>query len=98
MHPRARLARAPIVRSMRSMSGLPCSAALESVSLVVAFDEHTPLHLVIESHPDIIVKGGDYDVESTVGAAEVLAWGGTFKAIPIVEGRSTSALVQKIRG
>jgi rfaE bifunctional protein nucleotidyltransferase chain/domain len=73
-------------------------AALESVSAAVDFDEHTPLRLIIESHPDIIVKGGDYDVATTVGAAEVLAWGGSFRAIALVEGRSTSALVQKIRG
>jgi rfaE bifunctional protein nucleotidyltransferase chain/domain len=73
-------------------------AALESVTVVVAFDEETPLQLVFQCHPDIIVKGGDYDVTTTVGAAEVLAWGGHFKAIPLLAGRSTSALVQKIRG
>ena len=72
-------------------------AALESVSLVVPFDEDTPLALVLECHPDIIVKGGDYSVETTVGATEVLAWGGRFEAIPLVAGRSTSALIEKIR-
>jgi bifunctional ADP-heptose synthase (sugar kinase/adenylyltransferase) len=44
-----------------------------------------------------MVKGGDYDVQTTVGAAEVLAWGGRFEAIPLLEGRSTSALLKKIR-
>jgi D-glycero-beta-D-manno-heptose 1-phosphate adenylyltransferase len=72
-------------------------AALESVTAVVAFDEQTPLQLVLQCHPDIIVKGGDYDVATTVGAAEVLAWGGRFEAIPLFAGRSTSALVQRIR-
>ena len=72
-------------------------AALESVSLVVAFMEETPLQLVLQCHPDVIVKGGDYDVETTVGAAEVLGWGGHFESVPLLAGRSTSALLEKIR-
>jgi rfaE bifunctional protein nucleotidyltransferase chain/domain len=72
-------------------------AALESVNLVVAFDEDTPLALVMTCHPDIIVKGGDYSAATTVGAAEVIAWGGRFEAIPIVDERSTTALVARIR-
>jgi rfaE bifunctional protein nucleotidyltransferase chain/domain len=72
-------------------------AALESVSLVVPFDEDTPLALVLECHPDVIVKGGDYSVATTVGAAEVIGWGGRFEAIPVVPGRSTSELLEKIR-
>jgi D-glycero-beta-D-manno-heptose 1-phosphate adenylyltransferase len=72
-------------------------AALESVTLVVAFEEETPLDLVLQCHPDIIVKGGDYDAATTVGAAEVIAWGGRFEAIPLLAGRSTSALLTKIR-
>ena len=73
-------------------------AALESVTLVVGFEEETPLDLVLQCHPDIIVKGGDYDAATTVGAAEVIAWGGRFEAIPLLAGRSTSALLTKIRG
>jgi D-glycero-beta-D-manno-heptose 1-phosphate adenylyltransferase len=72
-------------------------AALESVSLVVTFAEETPLQLVLQCHPDIIVKGGDYDAATTVGAAEVIGWGGRFEAIPLLTGRSTSALLEKIR-
>ena len=72
-------------------------AALESVSLVLPFDEDTPLALVLACHPDVIVKGGDYSVETTVGAAEVIGWGGRFVAIPVVPGRSTSALLRRIR-
>ena len=72
-------------------------AALESVSLVAPFDEDTPLALVLECHPDIIVKGGDYSSATTVGAAEVIAWGGRFESIPFVAGRSTSALLERIR-
>jgi rfaE bifunctional protein nucleotidyltransferase chain/domain len=72
-------------------------AALEAVSLVVAFDEDTPLALVLACHPDIIVKGGDYSAATTVGAAEVIAWGGRFEAIPVVPDCSTSALLARIR-
>jgi rfaE bifunctional protein nucleotidyltransferase chain/domain len=72
-------------------------AALESVSLVVPFDEDTPLALVLECRPDVIVKGGDYTVETTVGASEVIAWGGRFEAIPFLPERSTSALLKRIR-
>jgi rfaE bifunctional protein nucleotidyltransferase chain/domain len=73
-------------------------AALESVSLVVPFDEDTPLALVLACHPDVIVKGGDYDAATTVGAAEVLGWGGRFESIPLLTGRSTTELVARIRG
>jgi rfaE bifunctional protein nucleotidyltransferase chain/domain len=72
-------------------------AALESVSLVVPFDEETPLALVLACHPDIIVKGGDYSVETTVGAAEVIGWGGRFEAIPLVTGCSTTQLISRLR-
>lgn len=72
-------------------------AALESVSLVIPFDEVTPVALVLACHPDIIVKGGDYSAETTVGAAEVIAWGGRFEAIPVVDGCSTSGLLAMIR-
>ena len=72
-------------------------AALQSVSMVVPFEEETPLQLVLQCHPDIIVKGGDYTVSTTVGAAEVMGWGGRFEAIPLLPGRSTTALLKKIR-
>jgi D-glycero-beta-D-manno-heptose 1-phosphate adenylyltransferase len=72
-------------------------AALASVTLVVAFEEETPRQLVLQCHPDVIVKGGDYEVATTVGAAEVISWGGRFEAIPLVAGRSTSSLLAKIR-
>jgi rfaE bifunctional protein nucleotidyltransferase chain/domain len=73
-------------------------AALESVSVVIAFDQDTPIALVLASRPDVIVKGGDYTAETTVGAAEVIGWGGRFEAIPLVPGRSTTQLVARIRG
>lgn len=72
-------------------------AALESVSLVVPFDEDTPLQLVLECRPDVIVKGGDYTAATTIGATEVIAWGGRFVAIPFVAERSTTGLLARIR-
>ena len=73
-------------------------AALASVDLVAPFDADTPLDLIVACLPDVLVKGGDYDVTTTVGAREVIANGGRFVAIPLLHHRSTTALVQKIRG
>jgi rfaE bifunctional protein nucleotidyltransferase chain/domain len=72
-------------------------AALESVSLVTWFDEDTPLELISELRPDILVKGGDYDMSRLAETQVVLAYGGRAQAIPFVDGYSTTALVQKIR-
>ncbi|MDP1680451.1 MAG: D-glycero-beta-D-manno-heptose 1-phosphate adenylyltransferase [Burkholderiales bacterium] len=72
-------------------------AALEAVSLVTLFDEDTPLNLILEAHPDILVKGGDWDVNRIVGAKEVLAWGGQVHSIPFLHQRSTTELVDRIR-
>lgn len=72
-------------------------AALESVSLVVLFDESTPLALLDRVRPEIYVKGGDYAIETLAETALVRGWGGHALAIPLVVGRSTTALVQRIR-
>jgi rfaE bifunctional protein nucleotidyltransferase chain/domain len=72
-------------------------AALESVSLVTWFDDDTPLALITELRPDILVKGGDYDMDTLPESAAVRSYGGTALSIPFVDGYSTSALVQKIR-
>lgn len=73
-------------------------AALACVDLVVPFDADTPRDLIVACAPDVLVKGGDYSAATTAGAAEVLARGGRFVAIPFRYDRSTSALVQRIRG
>ena len=73
-------------------------AALESVSLVTWFDEDTPLELIDELRPDVLAKGGDYDMDSLAETAVVKAYGGRALAIPFVAGYSTTALVHKIRG
>jgi rfaE bifunctional protein nucleotidyltransferase chain/domain len=72
-------------------------AALESVSLVTWFDEDTPLELITELRPDLLVKGGDYDMATLAETQVVLSYGGRAQAIPFVDGYSTTALVQKIR-
>jgi rfaE bifunctional protein nucleotidyltransferase chain/domain len=73
-------------------------AALESVSFVTTFEESTPCELLQRCRPDIYVKGGDYDMEALEETRLVRSWGGRSIAIPFVDGYSTSALVQRIRG
>ncbi|MES2946058.1 MAG: D-glycero-beta-D-manno-heptose 1-phosphate adenylyltransferase [Pseudomonadota bacterium] len=72
-------------------------AALESISLVTWFDEDTPAELIGELRPDILVKGGDYDMQKLAETKIVEAYGGRALAIPFVDGYSTTALVKKIR-
>jgi len=72
-------------------------AALESVSLVVKFDEDTPLNLILSCRPDVLVKGGDWKIENIVGASAVQGWGGAVHSIPFLHERSTTALLKKIR-
>jgi D-glycero-beta-D-manno-heptose 1-phosphate adenylyltransferase len=72
-------------------------AALSAVDLVTWFEDDTPLQLVLDVRPDILVKGGDWKPEAIVGAKEVLSWGGTVHAIPFEHARSTTALVEKLR-
>ena len=72
-------------------------AALESVSLVTWFDEDTPLELVSELRPDLLVKGGDYDMTTLAETRLVESYGGRALAIPFVAGYSTTRLVERIR-
>jgi rfaE bifunctional protein nucleotidyltransferase chain/domain len=72
-------------------------AALESVSLVVIFDEPTPVELLRRVRPHWYVKGGDYDIETLAETALVRSWGGQACALPFVDGHSTTALVARIR-
>lgn len=73
-------------------------SALESVSLVLVFDEPTPLALIGQLRPEVYVKGGDYDIESLPESALVRSWGGTSLALPFVDGCSTTRLVERMRG
>ena len=72
-------------------------AALASVSLVTWFDEDTPYQIIDALRPDILVKGGDYDMATLAETQLVVSYGGRALAIPFVSGYSTTALVQKIR-
>ena len=73
-------------------------AGLAAVDLVVPFDADTPRDLIVACRPDVLVKGGDYTADTTAGAAETIARGGRFVAIPLLPGRSTTSLVDRIRG
>jgi D-beta-D-heptose 7-phosphate kinase/D-beta-D-heptose 1-phosphate adenosyltransferase len=72
-------------------------ASLIIVDAVVIFEEDTPLELIKALKPDVIVKGGDYTIEQIVGAEEVLAYGGKVVINPIIQGFSTTGLIDKIR-
>jgi len=71
-------------------------AALTMVDYIVIFDERTPLNLIKELRPDILVKGGDWKRENIVGGEEVEAAGGKVVVIPEIPGRSTSNLIAEI--
>ena len=72
-------------------------ASLLMVDAVVIFEEDTPLELITALKPDVLVKGGDYTIEQIVGSKEVLANGGRVVINPIVEGFSTTGLIQQIK-
>ncbi|AHG90739.1 rfaE bifunctional protein [Gemmatirosa kalamazoonensis] len=72
-------------------------ASLEAVDAVVVFGQDTPLELVRVVEPDVIVKGGDYDESTIVGAAEVRARGGDVVVIPLTPGQSTTSIIEKLR-
>jgi rfaE bifunctional protein nucleotidyltransferase chain/domain len=80
--------------------------SLRFVDAVLIFNDDTPLRLIVEIQPDILVKGGDYspDIEDImdkkymVGAKEVKSWGGKAMVIDLVDGYSTTAAIDKMRG
>lgn len=72
-------------------------AALENVDAVVLFEEDTPLQLIRALTPDVLVKGGDYTVETVVGAPDVIARGGEVIIVPLTPGHSTTSTVERMR-
>lgn len=82
----------PLEARMRLLAGL------FYVDGVIAFDEDTPLELIKVLNPDILVKGGDYTVDTIVGAEEVQARGGVVRVLSFREGESTSGVIGRIRG
>ena len=73
-------------------------SALGCVDAVAVFDEDTPLELILAARPDVLIEGGDYSVETVVGAAEIASWGGQVRIIPTVEGHSTTRLIERGAG
>ena len=72
-------------------------ASLQMVDLVVPFGQATPLELILALKPDVLVKGGDYEIHEIVGADEVQQWGGEVKRLSFVKGYSTTSLIHKIK-
>ena len=72
-------------------------AALLMTDAIIIFEEDTPLNLINTVLPDVLVKGGDYTLEQIVGAKEVMANGGRVKIVPLLEGFSTTGLIEKMK-
>ena len=72
-------------------------ASLIMTDAVIIFDEDTPLNLIKSIMPDVLIKGGDYDPATIVGANEVISNGGKIEIIPLEEGFSTTGIIEKMR-
>jgi rfaE bifunctional protein nucleotidyltransferase chain/domain len=80
----------PLADRLYVLAGLAC------VDAVVPFAEDTPRQLIAALLPDVLVKGGDYRAEDVVGAGEVRAAGGEVVIVPLLEGRSTTTILQRL--
>ena len=72
-------------------------SSLRCVDRIVSFADETPIKLIEEIKPDVLVKGGDYKVKDVVGHKEVRSWGGEVKIIPLVPGLSTTNIIKKLK-
>jgi D-beta-D-heptose 7-phosphate kinase/D-beta-D-heptose 1-phosphate adenosyltransferase len=72
-------------------------ANIRFVDIVVIFGEDTPLSLICQLKPDVLVKGGDYTPETVVGRKEVESWGGEVVLVPLVAGKSTTRVIDKMK-
>ncbi|GIS70761.1 MAG: cytidylyltransferase [Candidatus Neomarinimicrobiota bacterium] len=70
--------------------------AIESVDMVVGFKEDTPAEMILHFLPDVLLKGGDYTIDTIVGADTVITNGGTVETIPLIPEKSTTALLDRI--
>ncbi|PCJ14632.1 MAG: bifunctional heptose 7-phosphate kinase/heptose 1-phosphate adenyltransferase [Gammaproteobacteria bacterium] len=82
----------PVDRRMAVLAGLG------SVDWVLSFTEDTPVNLLTELKPDVLVKGGDYRISEVVGGELVKEYGGVVKVLGVVDDCSTTAIVEKIKG
>jgi D-glycero-beta-D-manno-heptose 1-phosphate adenylyltransferase len=73
-------------------------AAIRHVDYVTIFDDVSPRNLIAKLLPDVLVKGGDYDLDQIHGREEVEAAGGKVISLPFVQGASTTTLIERIRG
>jgi len=72
-------------------------AGIKGVDLVVLFGEETPMDLILQFEPDVLVKGGDYQPETVVGYEAVVKNGGRVVIVPLVDGVSTSSFIQSVK-
>lgn len=72
-------------------------AALRAVDYVTVFDDSSPRSLIARLLPDVLVKGGDYNLDEIHGREEVEAAGGRVLSLPFIEGASTSSVIERIR-
>ncbi len=72
-------------------------ASLTMVDAVIIFSEDTPLQIIKAIQPDVLIKGGDYAIEEIAGAKEVIAGGGRVIINPIINGYSTTSIIQKLK-
>jgi len=70
-------------------------AALKAVDHTILFSEETPLNLIKSIKPDVLVKGGDWKIEQIVGSDFVMSYGGQVKSLNFVNGKSTTAIIEK---
>jgi rfaE bifunctional protein nucleotidyltransferase chain/domain len=85
----------PLIKEADRAFALAC---LEFIAMVIVFDEDTPANLIELLKPDVLTKGGDYTLDTIVGAKETIARGGSVQIIAFSEGYSTSSIIEKIRG
>jgi rfaE bifunctional protein nucleotidyltransferase chain/domain len=71
--------------------------ALEAITRVVVYDEDTPREIIAALVPDVLVKGADWALDQIVGRSEVESWGGRVVRVPLVAGRSTTKILERIR-
>jgi D-beta-D-heptose 7-phosphate kinase/D-beta-D-heptose 1-phosphate adenosyltransferase len=71
--------------------------ALSCVDYTTFFEEDDPYNVIKTLRPDVLIKGGDWAIDKIIGADLVVSWGGKVANIPVVEGRSTTNLIQIVR-
>jgi rfaE bifunctional protein nucleotidyltransferase chain/domain len=76
---------------------LKVASSFASVDFVVPFEESTPRDIILALRPDILVKGGDYQLDEIVGREEVASWGGQTLTVPLLEGYSSTNFLRKMR-